>query len=107
MIEKCKLASSEIARLDVLNSNTVADAVSGFEDLNVSRLIITDQNGQAIYDSLSNLSIVGRYVLFPEIITALEGNDVFYWNYHDGAMQSNAATPVYAYGTLIACVYMM
>lgn len=107
MIEKCKLASSEIARLDVLNKKTVADAISGFEDLNVSRLIITSQNGEAIYDSLSTNSVVGKYVLFPEIVKALEGNDVFYCNYHDGAMQSNAAAPVYSYGTLIGCVYMM
>lgn len=107
MIEKCKLASSEIARLDVVNSKTVADAISGFEDLSVSRLIITDQNGKAIYDSLSMGSVVGKYVQFPVIVKALEGNDVFYCNYHDGAMHSNAAAPVYSYGTLIGCVYMM
>ena len=46
-------------------------------------------------------------MMLPEIIQALDGYDVFSWNYHDGAMQSRAATPIYSYGTLIGCVYMM
>ena len=107
MIEKCRLAASDIANLEALNQKTVAQAVSFFEDLNVSRLIITDQNGKSIYDSNSRLSIVEKYAFFPEIVVALSGNDVFYCNYHDGTIRSSAATPVYAYGALIGCVYMM
>jgi len=107
MIEKCKLAAAQISNLEALNENTVANAVSDFQDLNVSRLIITDQNGQAIYDSVKRASLDGFYVIFPEIVKALMGNDVFYWSYADGIMRSTAATPVYSYGALIGCVYMM
>ena len=107
MIEKCKLAASGIADLEVLNKKTVTNAVSGFEDLNVDRLVITDQNAQAIYDSSKSISVEDTFVLFPEIISAMEGNDIFYCSYHDGVMRSSAATPVYAFGTLIGCVYMM
>ena len=107
MIEKCNLAANEIASLEALNGNTIANAITGFENLNVTRVIVTDEKGQAIYDSIETFSVVDQYVLFPEIIRALAGNDVFYWSYHDGAMQSNAAVPVYSYGTLIGCVYMM
>lgn len=106
MIEKCKLAASEISELKALNSNTLANAVSAFNDLNVARLVITDENGLAIYDSSSVLTVVDQYALFPEIVTALSGNDVFYWNYRNSTMHATAATPVYAYGTLIGCVYM-
>ncbi len=107
MVERCKMVSGEIARLEVLNENTIAKAVSEFEDLNVTRLIITDQNMFALYDSNKELSVVYQYVLFPEIVEALAGNDVFYSYYDDGVMQSTAATPVYAYGTQIACAYIM
>lgn len=106
MIEKCKLASGDIAELDALNTKTVAQAVSGFEDLNVTRLIITDQNAQAIYDSNETLCVVDKFIMFPEILEALAGNDVFHASYHDSMLKSVAATPVYAYGTLIGCVYM-
>ena len=107
MIEKCLLASSEIANLDVLNPSTAASAVNAMDSLRVSRLIITDQSGIAVYDSLPRNSCVGSYVLLPEVIRAMDGYKVFSWHYHDGAMQSRAATPILSYGTLVGCVYMM
>jgi len=45
--------------------------------------------------------------MLPEVMQALDGNDVFSWNYHDGAMKSRAATPIMSYDTLVGCVYMM
>ncbi len=105
MIEKCQLAAAEIASLEVLNPSTAATSVSQMGNLRVTRLLITSQNGTLMYDSLNEAS-PGTYVLLPEVVQALQSNDVFSWHYHNGAMQSNAAVPVYSYGTLIGCVYM-
>ena len=111
MIEKCQLASDEIATLEVLNSSTVTGIMSQMDSLKVSRMIVTDHSGLALYDSMQQDT--GSYVLFPEIIQAmgkntlgLEGNDVFSWKYHNGAMESRAATPIIYYGSIIGCVYM-
>ncbi len=116
MIEKCLLISDEIATLDVL-SNTSISAVLGQMDslsstgsaeadpLKVSRLLVTDQAGKVLYDSLGTLTEC--YALFPEILTAIGGNDVCVWDYHDGTTDSRAATPVVYYGTIVGCVYMM
>jgi len=106
MIEKCQLASAEISAEEVLNAKTVNNAVKQMDGLRATRLVITDFSGIAIYDSGEN-SQVGKYMMLPEIVQALDGNDVFSWNYHDGAMQSRAATPILSYDTLIGCVYMM
>ena len=106
MIEKCQLAASEISAEEVLNTTTVGAAVKQMGKLRVTRLIITDRTGAAIYDTSQEVSD-GQYMLLPEIVQALDGNDVFSWNYHDGAMQSRAATPIVSYGTLVGCVYMM
>ena len=104
MIEKCLLASSEISNLEVLNPATTAGAVAKMGSLRVTRLIITDQTGLVVYDSAAeNIT----HALLPEIITAMDGYNVFTWEYLDGTMQSCAATPIYSYGTLIGCVYMM
>lgn len=107
MTERCQMTASEIANLDVLNNTSISSAVSQLSGLRVSRLIITDPSGIALYDSASAESAVGKAVLFPEIVEALNGYDVFYWSYHDGIIQSHAATPVLSFGTLTACVYMM
>ena len=106
MLEKCNLVSAEISQLEVLTTKTVGNSVSNFENLNVSRLVITDRNSCAVYDSISELSVEYKYVLYPEVVSALSGNDVFLWNYHDGVIQSSAAIPVYAYGSLLGCVYI-
>lgn len=101
------MAAVEIAGLEALNYNTIEEAVSRIEEFNVTRLIVTDQNTLALYDSNMVLSVVDEFVLFPEIVEALAGNDVFYSYYGDGEMHSTAATPVYAYGSQVGCVYIM
>ncbi len=111
MIEKCQLASDEIGTLEVLNATTVSGIVGQMESLKTTRLLVTDQWGVALYDSSDKL--VGSYTLLPEIVqslsvsqTAPEGYDVFSWSYHDGAMDSRAATPIISYGSVVGCVYM-
>jgi len=104
MMEKCELTSSEIADLDVINSSTVANALTQMDSLKVTRLIVTDQSGYTLYDSAS--SATGTYALFPEILTAIEGNNVFICSYKNGTMESRAAMPIFFYDTLIGCVYM-
>ena len=105
MIEKCQLAADEIASLEVINTSTVSGAVDDMVSLKVTRLIITDHAAKVLYDSLN--AEPDYYALFPEIICAMEGNDVFYSQYQNGAIQSHAATPIVSYGTTLGCVYMM
>ena len=106
MIEKCQLAASEISSEEVLNASTVKTVISQMESLRVTRLVVADQNAIAIYDSAAEPK-VGKYILLPEVVQALDGNDVFSWEYQDGAMQSRAATPIMSYDTIVGCVYMM
>ena len=104
MIEKCLLASDEISGLEVLNNNTISGIVSQLDSLTVTRLIVTDQSGTALYDS-DNFCI-GKLVFLPEVVSAIAGNNVFSWQYHAGVMNSRAATPIFYYGSIVGCVYM-
>ena len=79
MIEKCLLASSEISSEDILNVTTVNNAIKQIGSLRVTRLVVTDHNGMALYDSAAD-SQVGKYMILPEVVQALDGNDVFSWN---------------------------
>ena len=105
MLEKCQRTATEIARQEVLNRSTVADAVQDVGSLTVSRLIITDHTGVCIYDSLD--TALGNYVLLPETMAAMAGNKAFSWELNNSVMYSHAAMPIYSYGKLIGCVYMM
>lgn len=106
MIERCLIAASDIAEIEVLNTNTVTAAVEEMSNLKVTRMLITDHSAQIIYDS-TGAAGAGCYALLPEILQALESNNVFSWSYHEGSMISKAATPIYSYGTLTGCIYIM
>lgn len=107
MIEKCLFASAGIADLELFRESTVSTAVSQLGITKTTRMLVTNQSGLVIYDSLENSPALGKYALLPEIVAALRMNDVFTGDYHAGTIQSRAATPVLSYGTLIGCVYMM
>ena len=104
MIEKCQLAANEISELEVINTSTITDAINQMGSLKIHRLIVTDHTGLTLYDSSSSAP---RYMLLPEIVCAMEGNDVFSCKYRDGVIQSHAAVPIISYGTTLGCVYMM
>ena len=104
MIEKCQLAANEISELEIINTSTITDAINQMGSLKIHRLIVTDHTGLTLYDSSNAAS---SYMLLPEIVCAMEGNDVFSCKYSDGVMQSHAAVPVISYGTTLGCVYMM
>ncbi len=107
MKEKAQLVASAVAEEDILNSDTAAGVIRGMDNLKVTRLIITDYAGQILYDSLADPAATGVYCLFPEVIQALEGNNVFTSRYYDGVIESQTATPILRYNTLSGCVYMM
>lgn len=107
MQEKIQTVAGNVVEQSVLNPDTALAAVGSAENLNVTRLVLTDSTGKCVYDSLPETSAVGKYLLFPEIVEALEGNDVFTWRYHDGVMESQAAGPILSYNTMIGCVYIM
>ena len=107
MVEKCQLAADEIAELEVINETTVAEAVERLGSLRVTRLIFADHTGRCLYDSQN--AAQDHYALLPEILVAIQGNDVAscYYHHESGTMRSRAATPVVSYGVTLGCVYMM
>jgi len=104
MIEKCQIASDEISTLDVLSPTTVAEVVNQMESLKITRMIVTDRYANALFDSSGVAT--GTYVLLPEIMTALSGNDVFSCDYYEKVVDSRAATPIIYYGSVVGCVYI-
>ncbi len=107
MLELCHIAAGNIADLEVINSDTIHNAVADITDQREIRLIATDPSAAIIYDTHRELRYDVKYLLLPEILTALEGNKVFYWTYHDGTMRSCAALPIVSYSSQIGCVYII
>lgn len=107
LVEKCHIAAVELSELDVINKDTAAIVAGRISSTNLARLIITDKTGIALYDSAVGADYEGQAVPFPEIRDALLCNDVFHWTFKNSSMRSRAAVPVFSYGELSGCVYML
>ena len=105
VIEKCLMASEEISRLEVLNQDAIRDTIQAMTTLKYTRLLVTDLTGNAVYDSTG--AALGRYVLLPEIVDALAGNDVYFWEYGEGVTKSHAACPIVSHGITVGSVYLL
>ena len=75
--------------------------------MNVTRLIVTDASGRALYDSVPSQNAEGKFVLLEPIVQALDCNDVFSCVYENNTLKSYAASPVLMHDTVVGCVYLM
>ena len=107
MLDKCHVVATEISELEILNSTSIDNTIENLVSIQGSRVVIADQTGLVLYDSDTHIQAQQQFLLVPEVIQALDGNDVFSWYYHDGIMISYAASPIVSYGTTIGCVYIM
>ena len=108
LMDKAQLITSSFSSVDNLNSENTAQVISALGELNVDRIIITDSSGLSLYDSLTQRSSVGKYVLLRETTEALQGQgyDVAHCQYEDSNLLGHAAVPVVQYGSPIGCVYI-
>jgi signal transduction histidine kinase len=75
------------------------------EESGISRILVTDDAGQVLYDTRETGGAVGEYVLYTEIVQALLGNDAFSCTFRNGAFRSRASSPVLYHNQIIGAVY--
>lgn len=107
LADKAQLMTTALLQLDELSPLKTEQAINSLDELSTTRTVVTDAAGMAIYDSLMTGGTESRLLLFPEIVTALEGKDVFYSRYADGAIESRTAIPLVKNGAVFGAVYLM
>ena len=80
-------------------------SVLGTRDM--GQVVITDGSGVVLYSSNLSVSPVGSCTLYPEIVSALRGNDAFRCSFTGDAFVSRGAIPVMFGGDITGCVYMV
>lgn len=105
--EKAQLMTTALLQVSDLSSPETEQAIESLDELHTTRTVVVDASGMALYDSLEVGNSVGKLLLFPELVTALKGNDVFYSGYDDGAIESRAAVPLMRGGEILGAVYLM
>lgn len=106
MINQASIMSSSLSALEQLGAENVRQVMELIDVNAFDRVIVTDGTGLALYDTAPSDSAVGRYVLFPEIVSALKGNVAFRCRYDGTAFSSRAALPVVSIGGTAGAVYL-
>ena len=97
---------SAIAVSETLTEESVEQAMTVLEDLQVTRVIITDASARILYDSSTLYNRQGDYALMEEVLSALNGADVFQSEYRSGAFRSRTAVPMIYRGMTLGAVYL-
>ena len=97
---------SAIAVSETLTEEGVAQAMALLEDLQVTRVLITDASARILYDSSTLDNRRHDYALMDEVLGALKGNDEFRSEYRENAFRSRAAVPVVYRGVTLGAVYL-
>ena len=98
--------NTAVAGLEELTEEDVAQAREAVESDGVSRAVVTDENGLALYDTREVGSAAGYYVFYTELVQALRGYSAVYSVYEEGAFRSSAAQPVLYRNQIIGAVYV-
>lgn len=98
--------SSSLSALETLSEDGVSQVMALLDLMPVDRVLVTDETGKIVYDTLETGSQRGSYALFSEISQALQGKAVFYSRFADRAFISRAAAPVTNRGAILGAVYL-
>ena len=107
MEDKAQIMVTALLQLDDLADVQVVQAVNSLDELHTTRTVVVNAGGIALYDSLEPDNAQGKLLLFPEIINALQGNDVFFSQFANEAIESRMAMPLMRGGQILGAVYLM
>ncbi len=106
MQNQASIIASSLSELGTLSANDVPKIMSMIQDVNLTRIIITDSEARILYDTAGTEASIGKYAVFAEIARALDNKDVFYSEFKNRAFMSRQAMPIRYRGTTIGAVYL-
>lgn len=105
--DKAQMMTTALLPLESLSATEAEQIIDSMDDMHTTRIVVTDASLVVIYDSLKIGGTEGKLALFPELVTALEGKDVFYSAYTGTAIESRFAVPLVRGGKTLGAVYLM
>ena len=97
---------SALAVSETLTREGVEQTMALLEEVQGTRVLVTNADGQVLYDSSDEDNRLGGYALMGEVVAALRGQDVSRSEYRDGAIRCWAAAPAMYNGQTLGAVYI-
>lgn len=106
MLQTANIIASSLSGLSTLENEKISAIMTILDIQDSERIIVTDLYGEIVYDSTSKANRTGYYLLLPELVCALSGQDSFYCQYIRDAFESRACVPLYNTDSIIGAVYL-
>lgn len=111
--DQIKVMSSALMELEQLSEENVHRVMDMLDTTEVDRVLVVNPSGLVLYDSQlsrgkkdkDTAETQPKYALWKEIVRALDGSDVSYSRYVEGAFLSTATSPIIYRGMPIGAVY--
>ncbi len=100
------IITSTLAGGESLTAEGVEATLTKLGVTGVDRLMVTGPDGLVLYDTNEVGNAEGKYALLWELVTALDGQDVFRSEYQDKSFRSRAAAPILYRGMTQGAVYL-
>ena len=97
---------SALAVSEVLTEDGVAQAMELLDDMQGTRVLVTNESGLILYDSSTLEKRTGDYAITAEVVKALRGEDVCRSEYRQGAFRPRVAVPTVYRGVTLGAVYL-
>ena len=97
---------SALAVSEVLTEDGVAQAMELLDDMQGTRVLVTNESGLILYDSSTLEKCTGDYAITAEVVKALRGEDVCRSEYRQGAFRTRVAVPTVYRGVTLGAVYL-
>jgi hypothetical protein len=94
MQNRTAVVASALSSFVSLNAEDVEKVMFLLGDMELTRVVISDNSACIVYDSTDNSGNVGRYAMFPEIVAAIKGKTTFRFVFTSSAVRSCASTPI-------------
>lgn len=95
-----------LAVSETLTQESVTQAMELLEDMQGTRVLVTDESGLILYDSSGLDNHTGDYAIVAEVVAALRGSDVCRAEYRQGAFRTRVAVPAVYRGVTLGAVYL-
>lgn len=106
ILGKAETIASSLNTGFALTGEAASEVVSVLGASDVDQIVITDSEGVVLFSTNGAATPVDRCALYPEIISALRGNNAFRCHYTVEAFVSYCAIPVVAGNSVAGCVYV-
>ena len=106
ILGKAETIASSLNTNLVLTGEGAEEVISVLGSSDVEQIVVTDAEGTVLYSTNTGATPFERCALYPEILSALRGNDAFRCLYSANGFESYGAIPITVSNVITGCVYV-